>query len=126
MCILSIQQFSNKCKKRTDYFYQVSVCKIGCQSRAFFSANSGDPKSNRCRGDLFTHVFARFVPSCTFVVYSFGSVIDMGHVNGQMELLWFWFARSRFYPNTTLISVIRSVFLCLYRTMLEHVDSRIW
>ena len=31
-----------------------------------------------------------------------------------MELLCFWFVRSRFYPNKTLISVIRSVFLCLY------------
>ena len=42
-----------------------------------------------------------------------GSLIDMGHVIGQMELLWFWFARSRFYPNTTLISVIRWVFQCV-------------
>ena len=39
-----------------------------------------------------------------------GSLCD---VIGYMELLCFWFVRSRFYLNTTLISVIRSYF-CVY------------
>ena len=78
---------------------------------------------------LFTLIFPRF-PSFTFVCFEIWLVhwliCVMWLARWNYYVFGLYEVGSKFYPNTTLISVIRSVFLCLYRTMLEHVDSRIW
>ena len=114
LCIL--QQFSNECRNwMPDYFCQVTVCEIGCQSCTFFSASQ---RSKTETDFLFTRIFPRF-PSFTFVCFEIWLVhwliCVMWLARWNYYVFGLYEVGSKFYPNTTLISVIRSVFLCTER-----------
>lgn len=104
LCIL--QQFSNECRNwMPDYFCQVTVCEIGCQSCAFFSASQ---RSKTETDFLFTRIFPRF-PSFTFVCFEIWLVhwliCVMWLARWNYYVFGLYEVGSKFYPNTTLISV---------------------
>ena len=113
LCIL--QQFSNECRNwMPDYFCQVTVCEIGCQSCAFFSASQ---RSKTETDFLFTRIFPRF-PSFTFVCFEIWLV--------HWLICVMWLARWNYYVFGLCevgFTPIRRLFLWFARYFCVYIQN---